>query len=218
MLLCIRRETVAVQKNQAGQIASIQSIHRYLVKSMAGEAVERCYLTESGLYGDRLYAFESSGAPAGMLRLTGRERREMLRYQPLLRSDGRVEVRVPAGEQFLVDSPAMLAYLATHTPEASQIHPHPSAPPQTDVRPLSLISVQTVRQLSTEMGQVLDPRRFRANLYLDLPAARSWKTASLGELSASGRRQRFSFESETRAAVSLLTILRSLWWQLLFFR
>ena len=80
----------------------------------------------------------------------------------------------------------MLAYLATHTPEASQIHPHPSAPPQTDVRPLSLISVQTVRQLSTEMGQVLDPRRFRANLYLDLPAARSWKTASLGELSASG--------------------------------
>jgi uncharacterized protein YcbX len=67
MLFCIRRE--------AGQIASIQSIHRYLVKSMVGEAVERCYLTEAGLHGDRLYAFESSGAPAGMLRLTGRERR-----------------------------------------------------------------------------------------------------------------------------------------------
>ena len=79
MLRCIRRETIAVQKNQAGQIASIQSIHRYVVKSMAGEVVERCYLTESGLYGDRLYGFESSGAPAGMLRLTGRERREMLR-------------------------------------------------------------------------------------------------------------------------------------------
>ena len=87
MLFCIRRE--------AGQIASIQSIHRYLVKSMAGETVERSYLTESGLYGDRLYAFESSGAPAGMLRLTGRERREMLRYQPLLRSDGRVEAPEP---------------------------------------------------------------------------------------------------------------------------
>ncbi len=169
MLLCIRRETVAVQKNQAGQIASIQSIHRYLVKSMAGEAVERCYLTESGLYGDRLYAFESSGAPAGMLRLTGRERREMLRYQPLLRSDGRVEVRVPTGEQFLVDSPAMLAYLATHTPEGSRFILTRALTPQTDVRPLSLISVQTVRQLSTETGQVLDPRRFRANLCLDLP-------------------------------------------------
>jgi hypothetical protein len=156
-------------ENQAGQIASIQSIHRYLVKSMAGEAVERSYLTESGLYGDRLYAFESSGAPAGMLRLTGRERREMLLYRPLLRSDGRVEVRVPTGEQLLVDSPAMLAYLAIHTPEGSKFILTQTPTPQTDVRPLSLISVQTVRQLSTEIGQVLDPRRFRANLYLDLP-------------------------------------------------
>jgi uncharacterized protein len=169
MLLCRRRETVVVDKNQAGQIASVQSIHRYLVKSMAGEAVERCYLTESGLDGDRLYAFESSGAPAGMLRLTGRERRGMLGYQPLLRPDGRVEVRVPTGEQFLVDSPAMVAHLATHTPEGSQFILTQSPTPQTDVRPVSLISVQTIRQLSTEMGQLLDPRRFRANLYLDLP-------------------------------------------------
>ncbi len=77
------------------------------MKSMVGEAVERCYLTEAGLHGDRLYAFESSCAPTGMLRLTGRERREMLRYQSLLRSDGRVEVRVPTDEQSLVDSPAI---------------------------------------------------------------------------------------------------------------
>ena len=59
--------------NQVGKVASI---HRYPVKSMAGEVVERSWLTESGLHGDRLYAFESSGAPAGMLRLTGRERRD----------------------------------------------------------------------------------------------------------------------------------------------
>ena len=37
------------------------------------------------------------------------------------------------------------------------------------MRPLSLISLQTVRRLSVEMGQDLDPRRFRANLYLDMP-------------------------------------------------
>jgi uncharacterized protein YcbX len=155
--------------NQAGAIASIQSIHRYPVKSMAGEVVERCDLTKSGLHGDRLYAFESSGAPAGMLRLTSRERREMLRYQPIVQPDGSVEVRVPSGEQFLVDSPAMLAYLAAHLPERNKLILTHAATPQTDVRPLSLISVQTVRQLSTEMSQEIDPRRFRANLYLDLP-------------------------------------------------
>jgi hypothetical protein len=29
--------------------------------------------------------------------------------------------------------------------------------------------MQTVRQLSIEVGQEIDPRRFRANLYLDFP-------------------------------------------------
>jgi uncharacterized protein YcbX len=151
--------------NQVGQVASI---HRYPVKSMAGEVVERSRLTESGLEGDRLYAFESSGAPAGMLRLTGRERREMLRYQPVLRSDGRVEVQVPTGEQVLVDSPEMLAYLATHLPDGDQFTLTKASTPQTDVRPLSLISMQTIQQLSAELGKGIDPRRFRANLYLDL--------------------------------------------------
>jgi hypothetical protein len=155
--------------NQVEPIASIQSIYRYPVKSMAGEVVERCDLTEFGLSGDRFLAFESSGAPTGMLRLTSRERREMLRYQPNLFPDGSIEVCVPTGEHLLVDSPAMLTYLTAHLPDANKIILTRASTPQTDVRPLSLISVQTVRQLSMEMGQEIDPRRFRANLYMDFP-------------------------------------------------
>jgi hypothetical protein len=150
---------------------NIQSIYRYPVKSMAGEVVEQCDLTEFGLSGDRHYAFESSGAPSGMLRLTSRERREMLRYQPALRPDGSVEVRVPTGERFLVDSPDMLAHLSSHLPDANKIILTRASTPQTDVRPLSLISVQTVRQISAGVGQEIDPRRFRANLYMDFPDA-----------------------------------------------
>jgi uncharacterized protein len=150
------------------QVGSIASIDCYPVKSMAGIAVEQSSLTEAGLDSDRLYAFESSRAPAGMLRLTGSERRQMLLYQPFLRPDRSVEVRVPTGEQFLVDSPSMLAYLETHITDAGKFNLVQTSTPQTDVRPLSLISLQTVQQLSTEMGLVLDPRRFRANLYLDL--------------------------------------------------
>jgi len=166
--------------SQVEPIASIQSIYRYPVKSMGGEVVERCELTDSGLFGDRLYAFESSGAPSGMLRLTSRERREMLRYQPILCPDGRVEVRVPTGERFLVDSPAMLTYLTAHLPDANRVILTRAATPQTDVRPLSLISVQTVRQLSIEMGQEIDPRRFRANLYIDIPDTRFGEDSFVG--------------------------------------
>jgi uncharacterized protein len=137
---------------------------------MAGEVLRYSLLTESGLAGDRLYAFESSGAPPGMLRLTSRERREMLRYEPVLLPDGAVDVRTPAGQFFRVDSQALLVYLQSHIPDAGSLSLTHAATPQTDVRPLSLISLQTVQQLSRELGEPLDARRFRANLHLDLPA------------------------------------------------
>ena len=135
---------------------------------MAGEILRHSFLTESGLANDRLYAFESSGAPPGMLRLTGRERREMLRYVPILLPDGTVEVRTPTGESFRIDSQALLVYLQSHIPNVSSLSLTQAATPQTDVRPLSLISLQTIQRVSEELGQPLDPRRFRANLHLDL--------------------------------------------------
>jgi len=137
---------------------------------MAGEVLRHSFLTEWGLAGDRLYAFESSGAPSGMLRLTGRERREMLRYEPILSPDGAVDVRTPTGQFFQVDSQDLLVYLQSHIPDVSSLSLTQATTPQTDVRPLSLISLQTVQQLSQELGEPLNPRRFRANLHLDLPA------------------------------------------------
>jgi uncharacterized protein YcbX len=42
----------------------------------------------------------------------------------------------------------------------------------TDCRPISLFSIQTGRQLGDEIGTVLDKRRFRANIYMDLASLR----------------------------------------------
>ena len=42
----------------------------------------------------------------------------------------------------------------------------------TNCRPVSLLSVHTVRQLGEELGTSLDKRRFRASLYLDLKSGR----------------------------------------------
>ena len=41
----------------------------------------------------------------------------------------------------------------------------------TDCRPISLFSLQTAQQLGEEVGFVVDKRRFRANVYLDLGTA-----------------------------------------------
>lgn len=151
-------------------IGHIASIVYFPVKSMAGVVIRRSTLTEFGLACDRQYAFESSGAPPGMLRLTGRERREMLRYEPIILADGSVQIRTPTGESFPVSSNDLLDYFQQHIPDVSFLSLTRADTPQTDVRPLSLISLQTVHQLSHELGETLDLRRFRANLHLDLPA------------------------------------------------
>ena len=49
----------------------------------------------------------------------------------------------------------------------------------TDCRPISLFSLQTARQLSEEVGAVLDKRRFRANVYLDLGATNGFSENGL---------------------------------------
>lgn len=138
---------------------------------MAGEQIEQASLTPHGLAHDRLYAFESAEAPAGMLRVTGAQRRELLRYGARLDPSGKVRVLTPQGRDVPVDGPGLPgpAFTLTHQPT-----------PQTDVRPLSLISLETIAELSRELGQRLDPRRFRANFYLTLPAGPFAEDAFVG--------------------------------------
>ncbi len=174
----------------------IASICRYPVKSMAGESLRQVCLTADGLERDRLYAFESSGAPAGMLRVTGRERRELLRYSAQIDENGEVEVRDPAGQKWPVGSAELLQLLQGQAAAGSVFRLTRAKTPQTDVRPLSLISAQTVERLAEEFGQALDARRFRANLLLDLPGGAFsedglvGKTVRLGETAVIAVRER----------------------------
>jgi uncharacterized protein YcbX len=56
-----------------GIIGQVESVWRYPVKSMRGEAMVEIFAGFSGVYGDRLYAFKSSAAPVGFPYFTGRE-------------------------------------------------------------------------------------------------------------------------------------------------
>ena len=135
---------------------------------MSGEPLARAYLAQFGLDRDRLYAFESPNAPPGMLRLTAHDRRQMLQYHPHVQADGEVQVLTPEGEQYPVESAALLSHLQTHAADQGSLSLVRSPTPQTDVRPLSLLSPATISALSSEFGMTLDERRFRTNLLLDL--------------------------------------------------
>ncbi len=138
---------------------------RYPVKSMAGEPLIQATLTPYGLAGDRLYAFESPKAPPGMLRVSGRERRQLLAYHAHNQT-----VTTPEGITLLIASPELLEHLRTQLGSPALTLTHALCP-QTDCRPLSLLSLQTIAQLSQELVTLVDLLRFRPNLLLDLPNA-----------------------------------------------
>jgi uncharacterized protein YcbX len=180
-------------------IGTVTSLWRYPVKSMRGEELDTAFMGFAGVYGDRLFAFRSAASPKGFPYLTGREQHDMLRYRPRFRSpekavqpinlpeaerigpglnpvyaeveDLMVDVETPSGEILTIDNPALLRMLGAGIGTAHTLTLVRSDRALTDCRPVSLLSVQTVQQLGTELGTPVDQRRFRANVYVDLHAA-----------------------------------------------
>src|SRR5271169_5184045 len=72
------------------QIGTVESLWRYPVKSMRGEALPEAFIGWAGVYGDRVYAFRNSVAPRGSPYLTSTKLETMLLYQPRFRNPERM--------------------------------------------------------------------------------------------------------------------------------
>ncbi|MES2462799.1 MAG: MOSC domain-containing protein [Armatimonadota bacterium] len=169
-------------------IGRVERLWRYPVKSMRGEELETAHVTFSGIYGDRVFAFRNSAAPETFPYLTARTQKTMLQYVPHVQDAGgkvTVAVQTPAGDILTLDDPALIHRLGDGLRDASILTLLRSDRAMMDCHPVSLISLQTVRQIGEELGLDLDLRRFRANIYLDL-AGRD----GFGEDALVGRRLR----------------------------
>lgn len=180
-------------------VGQVESLWRYPVKSMRGETLKEAFVGYAGVYGDRLYAFKSSLSDKGFPYFTGREQAQMLRFQPRFRDPARaarpvawdeaqkeapslnpcfddpdgltLEVLTPEGKVLAIDDQDLPGLLTAGLEVTHDLTLLRSDRALTDCRPLSLMSSQTVAQLGAELGQAVDPRRFRANIYLDLNGA-----------------------------------------------
>lgn len=177
-------------------IGTVESLWRYPVKSMRGEELEEVFVGFAGVYCDRLFAFHSSASRAGLPYLTAREQARMLCFQPRFRQPKKaaappnlrdaenlgsgatpvyadpaeliLDVETPDGDLLAIDDPELIAMLRDGNEDKHQITLLRSERALTDCRPVSLIALQSIAQLGEETGAVLDKRRFRANIYLDL--------------------------------------------------
>jgi uncharacterized protein len=151
----------------------------------------------SGIYGDRLFAFRSSGSPKGSPYLTAREQQRLLQYRPRFRHPDKaakpinlteaesmganpvwadpaelmIDVETPNGETLAIDDPNLIEMLRTDIDQKQQVTLTRSERAMTDCRPVSIFSLQSARQLAEETGMPIDKRRFRANVYVDLTSA-----------------------------------------------
>jgi uncharacterized protein YcbX len=181
-------------------VGKVDSLWRYPVKSMRGEELDEAFASFSGIYGDRLFAFESSASPKGFPYLTAREQQRLLQYRPHFRypdkaarpsnlteaesmganpvwadsSELMVDVATPDGRTLAIDDPALTDMLRADIDQKHQLKLMRSERAMTDCRPVSIFSLQSARQLGEETGMPMDKRRFRANVYVDLTPAKGF--------------------------------------------
>lgn len=202
-------------------IGAVESLWRYPVKSMSGEEMPEIFMGFSGVYGDRCYAFKSSAARTGFPYLNANTQPQMLLYRPQFGHPGRalnppnlieamqitpgvtpanaaqddfvLDVVTPSGETLSVEDPKLIKMLGMGVSEKNVLTLLKSDRALTDCRPVSLISLQTVRQIEAETGVSLDKRRFRANIYFNFAAAAD---GGFAEDALVGRRLRVGSHAE----------------------
>jgi uncharacterized protein len=150
-----------------GEIGKIKFIRRYPVKGMRGEDLEEASITVDGIPGDRRFAFVDINSPNPKFPwMTSRQAREFLLYEPRFLTESDIEIETPNGlrkyslrdEEFLTLLEGKFGYeLGLRFDKRGNY----------DSKPISIFSLDTLRQLETETSLALNHRRFRANLYTE---------------------------------------------------
>ncbi len=144
---------------------------------MGGERVRQVYAGPLGLRGDRRLAFRSAGAATGKPMVSGEERNALLRCSARFleppEMDDSIEPSTAeitcAGTSYRADDPAVIAALQSGLEKQNPMWLAHDDRPFMDCRPIALMSLQTLGQISAEMGFAVEPERFRENILLDLP-------------------------------------------------
>lgn len=152
-------------KNQI--VGKVKEIRRFPVKSILGEILQTASIDKRGLNGDRLWAIKNMNGKFG----SGKTTRRFQQMDGLFNYKARYEdttpiITMPDGTDYRGDDNTVneklsesLGYQVTLAREESISH--------FDEGPISIITTSALRKVSQDLGEAVDPRRFRANLLID---------------------------------------------------
>ena len=153
------------------EIGRVEAIYRYPVKSMGGERLEAANLGWHGLDGDRRLAFRRVDDRSNFPWLSASRFPDLVLFTPLGHGDAAqgnlpTHVRTPDGEEMAVFGEEL----------ATEVGRRLGAPVQMmqlrhgifDEASISVIALDTVREIERLTGRSLDIRRFRPNVVVSL--------------------------------------------------
>ncbi len=144
-------------------MARVVEIWRFPVKSMAGERLDECMVTEAGLEGDRRWAFIDQSPNRAGKWFNIKQHAPLMNYHARL-VDGALDLRAPDGSSIALDD----GLLRTFEREASRPLQLRELPGRNfDAAHVHVVNMASVEAFALEAGTPIDHRRFRANLYVD---------------------------------------------------
>ena len=153
------------------EIGHVKAIFRYPVKSMAGERLEAASVGWHGLDGDRRLAFRRINDRSGFPWLTASKLPELLLYTPQRRENSTqrdlpIHICTPDGRELPVFGEDLAADVGGRSGEPVQMM-HLNHGIFDDAN-ISVITLDTVREIARLAGRDTDVRRFRPNVVVSL--------------------------------------------------
>lgn len=144
-------------------MAVVRELWRYPVKSMAGERLQSCRVTEQGLEGDRRWAFIDHSPNRDGKWFNIKQHSALMRYRARL-VDGSVDLVAPDGSSVGLDGD-LLRRFEGESERPLELRELPGG--NFDDSHILIINLVSVEAFALEAGMLVDHRRFRANLYVD---------------------------------------------------
>ena len=154
------------------EIGHVEAIFRYPVKSMGGEQLEAADLGWHGLEGDRRLAFRRMNDRSGFPWLTAGKLPDLILFAPQHRQDGALfsqsrgdlptHVRTPSGQELDIFGDKLAAEVGSRYGSPVQMMQLKHG--IFDEASISVIAIDTVREIARLAGVSPDVRRFRPNI------------------------------------------------------
>jgi MOSC domain-containing protein len=183
-------------------MGTVVRLWRYPVKSMLGEPCEHVDVNTRGVEGDRLYAVHDANGKFG----SGKSSRRFCKIDGLFRFHATYQgetptIRFPDGRVMAGNAPGIDGALAVALGQPVTLA-REAAVSHLDAGPIHLLTTASVAWLRAVLpGALVDERRFRPNVVIDVPGETQVERGWLGKTLAVGDEVRVRVMNLTKRCV-----------------